>query len=411
MRPIFISLSPNVEKDDLFLALKLIFQPWKWKGSFNFLEEEFKKYFNVKYAFSFNSGRSALMAILSSLNLKKGSEVLLQAFTCNAAVNPILWLNLKPVFVDCDETLNIDIEDLKRKITLKSKVLMVQHTFGFPAKIEEILKICKEKNLILIEDCAHSLGATFEGKKIGTFGLASFFSFGKDKVISSVFGGMAITNDEKIGENLKKFWEKIKEPSFFWIFQQLLHPLLIELLIKPLYNFFGSGKILLFLFQNFKILPKSVSKEEKEGKKPGIFPKRIPKALAILAQNQLKKLEKFNEHRKRIAGIYREELKNIKAILPKEKEGRIWLKYPLIVDKETREILKEFEKKNIFLNDGWRETPIVPPDTNLKKMGYQWGSCPRAEKIAKSILNLPTHINVSEKEAQKITEFFKQTIK
>ncbi|MBU2579123.1 aminotransferase class I/II-fold pyridoxal phosphate-dependent enzyme, partial [Patescibacteria group bacterium] len=144
-KPISISLSPNTEKDDIFLALKLIFQPWKWKVSVSRrdnqrksankkLEQEFKKYFRVKYAFSFNSGRTALMAILEALELNQGDEILLQSFTCNAVVNPILWTRLKPVFIDCDEkTFNIDCEDLKRKIGPKSKAVLVQHTFGLPA--------------------------------------------------------------------------------------------------------------------------------------------------------------------------------------------------------------------------------------------------------------------------------------
>ena len=120
LKPISTSLSPNAEKDDVFLAFKLLFQPWRWIGdeasAAAQLEEEFKKYLGVRYAVSFNSGRSALMAILDSLGIQEGDEVLLQSFTCNAAVNPILERKAKPVFVDIDDTLNIDPEDFKRKI-------------------------------------------------------------------------------------------------------------------------------------------------------------------------------------------------------------------------------------------------------------------------------------------------------
>ena len=169
------------------------------------MEKEFKKYLGVKYAISFNSGRSAFLAILNSLELKNDDEILLQAFTCNAVPNPIIWAGLKPVYVDCDEkTFNIDIEDLKRKITQKSKVVIVQHTFGLPAEMDEILEICQKNNLILIEDCAHSLGAEYKGKKVGTFGKAAFFSFSRDKVISSVYGGMVATNDDEFGEKNKR---------------------------------------------------------------------------------------------------------------------------------------------------------------------------------------------------------------
>src|SRR3990167_6106252 len=179
-KPISISLSPNVEKDDLHLALNLIIRPWLWKRgkAIEEIESEFKKYLDVKYAVSFNSGRSALYAILKALNeiegLKKGDGVALQAFTCNAAINPILWADLEPIYIDCDkDDFNVDVCDLKDKISPETKVLMVQHTFGLPANMNEIMAIARQNGLILIEDCAHALGAEFNGQKVGTFGKAA----------------------------------------------------------------------------------------------------------------------------------------------------------------------------------------------------------------------------------------------
>lgn len=414
LKPISTSLSPNTEKDDVWLAFKLLFQPWNWKTNHYEntsrsveLEEEFKRYLGVKYAISFNGGRSALMAILNSLGLKKNDEILLQAFTCNAAVNPIIWSGLKPVYVDCDEkTFNIDIENLKRKIRPKSKVVMVQHTFGLPAEIEEILKICREKNLILIEDCAHSLGAEYKGYKVGIFGKAAFFSFGRDKVISSVYGGMAITNDDDLAKKIKNYQEKIGYPSYWWILQQLLHPVLMNWLILSTYRIFG--KYLLVLFQWLHILSKAVQRKEKKAAKPGYFPKKLPNALAVLAINQLKKLQKFISHQKEIAEFYDKNLKESDFLLPGNKESRVYLRYSILSEKqETDKILKKARKSGIFLDDGWRKTPIVPSGTEQEKMGYIFGSCPQAEKIAKNIFNLPTHINISKKEAQKIVDFLK----
>jgi len=419
-RPISTSLSPNTEKDDIQLALKLIFQPWKWQSensaitenSDRRLEEEFKKYLGVKYAISFNSGRSALMAILSSLELKEGDQVLLQAFTCNAAVNPILNQGAKPIFVDVDQTINLDPNDLKKKISSQSKAVIIQHTFGWPAQIDEILKIVKRKNLYLIEDTAHALGAKFKGKFCGTFGDAAFFSFGRDKIISSIFGGMAITNNEKIGERIRKFRGKLDYPSNFWILQQLLHPILVNYFVLPTYGLNQNlGRVLLGIFHKLSILSKAVYKKEKKGEIPKYFPKGLPNALAILALTQFRKLERFNKHRRGIASFYENELKNKNFNLPltRSKEGIIptFMRYPILTNLNTDKILQEARKRKIFLNDGWKKTPIVPPDTDLEKMKYKLGSCPQAEKIAKSIINLPTHINISQKDAQKIIDFLK----
>jgi len=441
-RPVSISLSPNTEKDDIFLSLKLIFQPRHWKNGEKIkeLEEEFRKYLGVRYAFSFNSGRSALLAILESLDLKKNDEVLLQAFTCNAAVNPILWArlrqgfggqaSLKPVFVDCDDgstgsPFNIDVEDLKRKITPRSKAVMVQHTFGLPVDLTKILNICQENNLILIEDCAHSLGVEYQNKKIGTFGKAAFFSFSRDKVISSVYGGMAVTNDPILARKLKEFQEKISYPSYFWTLQQLFHPILMNFLILPAYSFLRFGKTLLSIFQWLQILSKAVHWKEKRGKKPGYFPKRMPNALAYLALNQFKKLEKFNNHRKKIAKFYFKSLKDSSFELPQTfgdynpptasshppiggwvPRDHIFMRFT-IKHQKAHQIIKRAWQKNILVGD-WYTAPIAPYDTKLDKMGYILGSCPKAEKLAKITLNLPTHINISQEKAQKIVDFLQK---
>jgi len=428
-KPITISLSPNTEKDDIWLALKLVFCPWKWKkGKAAYeLENQFKQYLGIKYAFGFNSGRTALMAILKALDLEPGSpasaseeamagkEVLLQAFTCNAAVNPVLWAGLEPVYVDCDEdNFNIDIEDLKKKITSKSKVIIVQHTFGLPAEMVKILEIAKQNNLILIEDCAHSLGAEYCNQKVGTFGRAAFFSFSRDKVISSVYGGMIATNDPSLGEKLRQAQDKLAYPSYYWIFQQLLHPILMNFLILPTYRIL-LGKIILILCQWFRILSKAVHWKEKKGQKPSYFPKRMPNALALLALNQFKKLEKFHNHRRKLAAFYYNELKISSFEVPETLSSksldfgrrkhsflRFTIKHPA-----AHKIIKKAWQRNILIGD-WYTTPIAPADTKLNKVKYKIGSCPKAEKLAEVILNLPTHINISKTQAKKIINFLKK---
>ncbi|GAG80444.1 unnamed protein product, partial [marine sediment metagenome] len=182
--------------------------------------------------------------------------------------------------------------------------------------MEKVLDIVRQNNLILIEDCAHSLGAEYYNQKVGTFGKAAFFSFSRDKVISSVYGGMAVTNDPSLGERLHQAQDKLAYPSYCWILQQLLHPILMNLLILPTYKFL-FGKILLVLFQWMHILSKAVHWKEKRGRKPCYFPKRMPNALALLAQRQFKKLEKFYEHRRKLAAFYYSELKNSSFEVPK----------------------------------------------------------------------------------------------
>jgi len=414
-RPISISLSPNVEKEDLRLALSLIIRPWLWKKgkAANQLEEEFKKYLGVKYAFSFNSGRSSFFAILKALSeaegLKSGDEVLLQAFTCNAVPNPILWAGLNPVYVDCNkDDFNINVNDLKSKINIKSRVVVVQHTFGLPADMDKIRAICGEYNLILIEDCAHSLGAEYKGLKVGAYSKAAFFSFSRDKVISSVYGGIAVTNDEETAKSLRQAQIDFGQPSYFWVFQQLLHPLLLNYIILPIYNFLDLGKILLVISQWSHVLSKAVSWQEKRGERPDYFPKVLPNALAALALSQIHKLDKFNDHRQKLAEYYYSNLAETDFEMPKKFVDRknIYLRFALRHNKAHEIIYDAWHKQNILLGD-WYTTPIAPFDTKIEEIKYVKGSCKNAEELAKITLNLPTHVNILQKDAERIVNFLK----
>ncbi len=425
-KPISISLSPNVEKDDLHLALNLIIRPWLWrKGkAIKELETEFKKYLGVKYAFSFNSGRSSFFAILKALSavegLKAGDEVLLQAFTCNAVPNPVLWAGLEPIYVDCNkDDFNISPTDLEAKITPKTRVVIVQHTFGLPANMDVIRAICGAYKLILIEDCAHSLGSEFNGLKVGANSKAAFFSFGRDKVISSVYGGMVTTNDEELAKKLEELsaygrspegrQKEFAQPSRFWTFQQLMHPIYLNYVVLPIYNFLDLGKIFLVFSQWFHILSKAVSWQEKQGQRPDYFPKALPNALAMLALNQFYKLDKFNSFRKKISEYYYEHLKNTSFQLPNgfPERKNIFLRFT-VKHKKAHEIIYEaWHKQNILLGD-WYTTPIAPFDTKMEEIKYTQGSCPNAETLAKETLNLPTHINISRKNAERIVNFLKK---
>ncbi len=371
------------------------------------VERCFKESFGTEYALSFNSGRSSFLAILKSLELKEGDEVLMQGFTCNAVVNPVLFLKLVPVFVDIEkESLNINPRDLEEKITSKSRAVIVQHTFGLGANMERIQRICQEHNLFLVEDCAHSLGAKYNQKKLGVFGDAAFFSFGRDKVISSVFGGMLIIKDKVLGEKITKLRQKTKYPNRLWILQQLLHPLIVEYVIKPSYKLPWLGKFLLISFQKLKILSKAVSQKEKLGKFSKNFFRKMPNALLLIAQNQIKKIEKFQRHSEKIAQIYFDKLKNSFgiSILPKS-EGKIYMRFPIIFhNKNTDEVLEMFRDNKILIDDGWRKAPIMPPDTDQERAGYIFGLCPNAEFVVNHIVNLPTNINISEKEAMRISD-------
>jgi len=398
-KPISISLSPNVQKDDVVLALKLLMQPWNWTrhksapgSAIASLEQEFAKYLGVKYAVSFNSGRSSMYAILKALDLPQGSDVMLQAFTCNAVPNPVLWADLNPVYIDVANDFNCLTPGVKQPL------LIVQHTFGLPNE--------KALNGQVIEDCSHALGAEINGKKVGTFGKAGFFSFSRDKVISCVYGGMAVTNDDELGRKLQQLQKEFGMPGLVWIKQQMLHPILLHYIILPLYNIINLGKIFLVFSQWTHLLSKAVSWQEKRGQRPDYFPKALPNALAAMALHQFRKLETFNAHRKKIAEFYYQELTCTNFIVPR-KDNNIFLRFAVQHPKAHEILYEAWHQQNMLLGD-WYRSPIDPFDTKLEEMKYIPGSCPNAERLAKVTLNLPTHINISMEDARRIVNFLKK---
>lgn len=388
-RPVHISLSPNLEFNDFITALRLLIQPWKWiQGEgVEKVENWFRNYFGVETAVSFNAGRSALFAVLKCLELPKGAEVLTQAFTCVAVPNSILWANLTPVYVDIDDSLNIDLKDAKKKLTSNTKALIVQHTFGVPADLEKIHVFCKKHKLVLIENCAHALGARYKGKPVGTFGDVAIFSFGRDKIISSVCGGMAITNNKRLSTKLVQFLKEQKKSSVWWVLQQLIHPLITFVSLYT-YQWWHLGKGILWTAQKLHLLSWPVSKPEKRGQKPDCFPRAFPNALAELLLYQLAELDKRTQIRKSAAHEYFAKLAKLPLTLPVNYEEAVYLRFNLIT-KRADEIRFSAKKRGIVVGN-WYGHVIDPKGVELHKIGYVLGSCPVSERIAGRCVNLPT---------------------
>lgn len=405
-RPIAISLSPNTRAKDILLAVKLFFSPWKFfhGNGVKLLEQWFRQFFSVSHAISFSSGRAAEYAILKALDIGEGDEVLLQAYTCVVVPNAIIWTGAMPVYVDCTDLYTIDCADLESKITKKTKAILVQHTFGIPAEMGKILEIAKKYKLRVIEDCAHTIGGTYNKKRLGQFADAAFFSFGRDKAFSSVFGGMAITNIEAVGKKLRAFQRQQRNPSYAWVTQQLFHPIAFTFIL-PLYHFFGFGKLLLVLLQKIHTLSFPISISEKEAERKALSVKKLPNALAELALLQLKQIRAYNDKREKIAAYYMQELSGEDMLIP-YKKNIPYLRFPVMTaDKEK--ILTFMKKHNVYLGD-WYSSPIDPRGVNFKKVFYQRGTCPNAERLARITINFPTYPLLNHEDLRKVIELCKR---
>jgi dTDP-4-amino-4,6-dideoxygalactose transaminase len=411
-RPIFISISPNAQGDDIRLALSLLIQPWKWKmgQAPELFAQKIKEYFAVANVFLFESGRTSLFAVLRTLGIGAGDEVLVQSITCTAVVNPILWTGATPIYVDIDNDFNMSAADLEKKITPKARVLVVQHTFGYPANLDQILIIAKRHKLFIIEDVAHALGATYHGKKVGTFGDAAILSFGRYKIISTVYGGAVITNNAELAGELEHSIQSWTSPSRVWIVQQLLHPILLSI-IKPLYNIFSIGKGIVIIIKKLHLISLSVYSEEKSGGKPPFGPARMPNAMAMLGVHQFDKMEKFNAHRTELANFYTTHLKsnhNVNLVPVPEGVRPVFLNFPVCAGspEATYKLIGKARSEGIYL-EVWpanNKKVIGPSGANLEKLKYIPGSCPHAENLAPRSMVLPTNPNTSLTDAARVVE-------
>ena len=161
-------------------------------------EEAFARYLGTGYALGVTSGSAALKVALESLNLPKGKEVITPSFTFVATIESIEEAGLKPVLCEIDHSLNISPDDIKKKITSDTVAIVPVHMMGSPAKMDKIIQIAEENNLHVIEDACQSTGASFKGKKVGTFGVFGCFSFDYVKVMTTGEGGMVVTDNKAL---------------------------------------------------------------------------------------------------------------------------------------------------------------------------------------------------------------------
>lgn len=162
------------------------------------LEDKFAKFHGKKYALLTNSGTQAIHSMYVGAGLKEGDEVICPAYTFYATVTPILFTGAIPVLCDCDEYGNLDPLELSKKLTKKTKAVVVTHMWGIPANMDPIVKFCKDHNLMLFEDASHAHGATYKKRLCGTFGAAAAWSLQGQKIISGGEGGIVLTDDAEI---------------------------------------------------------------------------------------------------------------------------------------------------------------------------------------------------------------------
>ena len=336
-------------------------------------EEKIAEYVGAKYAITFNSGTSALHALLLAYDLKQGDEVIVPSFTFIATANAPLFVGAKPVFAEIeDRTYGLDPEDVKKRITPKTKAIIPIHYGGCPCLIRELKEIAEDHNLLLIEDAAESLGAKINDKKVGTFGDSAMFSFCQNKVISTGEGGAITTDSKEIYEKLKLIRSHGRLET---------------------QDYFSSTEYMDYVTLGYNF--------------------RMPTMNAALGLSQLKKIDKVIKMRRDKAEYMTKKLSRIKEItlpIPPRDYFHVYQMYTIRVNENLRDDLMK------YLSERGIMTKVYFPPVHLtnfyrNKLGYKGGELPITEKISAQVLSLPMCPTLTEEEidyiAESINNFFR----
>jgi dTDP-4-amino-4,6-dideoxygalactose transaminase len=327
-------------------------------------EEEFAAYQKMKYCVTVGNGHDAILISLKALQIGKGDEVILPSHTCQATWLAVINAGARPVAVEVDpSTFNIDPTLIENSITKKTKAILPVHLYGHPCAMDIIMAIARKYKLFVLEDNAQAQGSIFKNKLTGSWGHCNATSFYPTKNLGALGdGGAIVTNDKKLFQFVEAFRN------------------------------YGS--------------------EKKDVNALLGINSRLDELQAAVLQIKLKRLENWNNDRRRIANEYLNSLKNVGDIQlpPKENEIEKPVYHQFVIQTKYRDKLKKYlEQKGI-------ETTIhYPTPIHFQKayahLGYKKGSLPIAEKLSTTVLSLPIFTGLEESEINKISSAIKNFFK
>lgn len=363
-----------IDKDDVNDVVKALTSDWLTTGP---LIDEFERqlcfYTCGKHAVVVNSGTSALDIAVQALEMPTGSEVITTPFTFAATSNALLFNGLVPVFADIvQETRNIDPDSIRERITSRTKAIMYVDYAGHPCDIKEIHEIAEEYNLHLIEDSAHALGSSFQGKKVGTFADVTVFSFHPVKPITTAEGGVAMTDDPEIADRMrllrshgiKKEIPQGVDQKTAWKYDMIM------------------------LGRNY----------------------RMTDLQAALGLSQIKKLDQFIGRRNELAALYQRNLKEIPFLeLPLTKPGIIhgWHLYTVLLKNIDRDTFFGY-MRNQGIGVNVHYIPTYRLSYYQQHLPTDYSCCPVTEEVFRQIITLPLYPAMRHEDISTVVETIKK---
>lgn len=364
----------SIDDQDIEAVIKVLKSDYLTTGpAVEKFEKSIASYVNTKYAVAFSNGTAALHGACFVAGIAPGDEVITTPMTFAASANCVLYQGGKVVFADIEEnTYNICSREIEKKITKNTKAIIPVHFTGQPANLDEIHRIAQKYNLIVIEDAAHAIGATYKGRKIGGLSDMTMFSFHPVKHITTGEGGIITTNNESYYKKLIQFRSHgiTRDPS---ILNENHGPWYYEM------QFLG-------------------------------FNYRMTDLQAALGNSQMKKIDSFVNRRKEIITEYNRAFQtNPDIVIPFQAEDvdSSWHLYIIQVKKNRKEVYEALHAKNIGVNVHYIPVHTLP---YYKELGYLKNSMPIAENLYENILSLPLFPAMNEQDVIDVIQAVKDVL-
>lgn len=370
-------------------------------------EDRFAEFHSMRHAITTSYGRMAFYYILRALDLPPGSEVIFPALTFWVVPEIARQANLKPVFVDVDpDTFNINPALVEAAITERTRVIVPTHLYGQPCEMDRVLDIAAKYNLIVVEDCAQAAGARFRGRRVGTFGHASFFSFQLLKGINTYGGGMAISDDEQLAKKIRA--QAVGEPtqSVVELARRFVTGFTARSLVSPkgfawwgfpvgaIASFLSDADLSRYFWEHIRELDQF----------PTSYRRKFSNVQAILGLRGLEKLDEFNERSQTHADTYTRGLATCRAIqTPRVSDDaeHVYYQYSVYVSDP------KLAKRRAIRRGVDFESTHVDVCSTLPLFKEFAAECPGAEKTSNA-LQLPVYSRLRTTDVEQVLQVIKE---